>query len=85
MVQGINVKSGENGSRIEIECPHQNGLLYAVKAEASWVCTDELVHAHAMAGFLGDLVAMGDPKVADLMQVWGLYYRKRPLKDSETV
>ena len=84
MVHGIKVKPSENGSRIEIECPHQNGLLYAVRAEASWVCTDDLVHAHAMAGFLADLVAMGDPKVADLMQVWGLYYRKRPLNDVPT-
>ena len=58
---GIIVKSGQEGSRIELQCPHQNGLLYAVPGEASWVCSAELLPAHAMAGFLRELVKLSDP------------------------
>lgn len=79
---GIIVKAGAEGSRIELQCPHQNGLLYAVPAEASWVCTTELLPAHAMAGFLRELVKLNDPRVQGLMQRWGLYYRARPVTPS---
>ena len=80
---GIIVKAGEEGSRIELQCPHQNGLLYAVPGEASWVCSAELLPAHAMAGFLRELVKLSDPRVQGLMQRWGLYYRARPVTTSE--
>ena len=77
---GLTVKVSAQGTRVELQCPHQNGLLYAVAAEASWVCTDELRHAHALAGFLGELVKLGNPQVQELMQRWGLYFRVRPLR-----
>ena len=76
---GINVKRGSEGARVALECPHQNGLLYAVPAEASWVCSQDLLPAHALAGFLGDLVKLGDSRISDLMQRWGLYFRQGPL------
>ena len=76
---GINVKGGSEGARVELECPHQNGLLYAIPAEASWVCSQDFLPAHALAGFLGALVKLGDPRISDLMQLWGLYFRQRPL------
>ena len=79
---GITVKAGPEGSRIEIQCTHQNGLLYVVPAEASWVCSAELLPAHAMAGFLKELVKLGEPRVQSLMQRWGLYYRDRPVAPS---
>ena len=79
---GITIKVGPEGSRIEFECPHQNGLLYVVPAEASWVCTAELMPAHAMAGFMKELVKLSDARVQGLMQRWGLYYRARPIAAS---
>ena len=79
---GITIKVGPEGSRIEFECPHQNGLLYVVPAEASWVCTADLLPAHAMAGFMKELVKLSDPRVQGLMQRWGLYYRARPIAPS---
>ena len=79
---GITIKVGQEGSRIEIQCPHQNGLLYAVPGDASWVCSADLLPAHAMAGFLKELVKLGDPRVQGLMQRWGLYYRDRPVTPS---
>ena len=79
---GITVKAGQEGSRIEFQCPHQNGLLYTVPGEASWVCSPELLPAHAMAGFLKELVKLGEPRVQGLMQRWGLYYRDRPITSS---
>lgn len=80
---GLQVK-GESGSkRVELECEHQNGLLYVVPSEASWVCSDELLHVHALAGFLRELAELGDPRVKDAMQRWGLYYRERPLTTEE--
>ncbi len=81
MAYGITVKRDTGGSRVEIECMHQSALVYVVPAEASWVCSDELVHAHAIAGFFKDLAALESPAVRQVMQRWGLYYRERPLAD----
>ena len=76
---GLSVK-GESGSkRVELQCEHNNGLLYVVPSEASWVCSDELLHVHALAGFLKQLVQLDDPQVNEAMQRWGLYFRERPL------
>ncbi|MCH8206366.1 MAG: hypothetical protein IH956_05120 [Chloroflexi bacterium] len=78
---GINIKHGSGGKRLEIQCTHQNGLLYVVPSEASWVCTEELLHAHAIAGFFKQLAELKDQRVQELMQRWGLYFRERPLAD----
>ena len=76
---GLAVK-GESGSkRVELQCEHQNGLLYVVPGEGSWVCSEDLLHVHAMAGFFGELVELNDPRVKEAMQRWGLYFRQRPL------
>ena len=83
MSHGITVKSGEGGSRVEVQCVHQNGLLYVVPGEASWVCSDELRPAHALAGFLRELTGLEDPRIRDLMRRWGLYFRERPLEPEE--
>ena len=58
---GLSVK-GESGSkRVELECGHQSGLLYVVPSEGSWVCSEDLLHAHSLAGFFKDhrLVILG--------------------------
>ena len=47
----------------------------------TWVCSEELMHAHAMAGFFRQLMALEDDRVHEIMQRWGLYYRSRPLAD----
>ena len=79
---GLTVK-GETGSkRLELECEHQNGLLYVVPSEGSWVCSDELLHVHAMSGFFQQLVGLDDPRVNEAMRRWGLYYRRRPLANN---
>ena len=76
---GLNVKHDTGGKRVEIQCKHQNGLLYVVPSEASWVCSEELMHVHALAGFFSQLVELEDQRVTDAMRRWGLYFRKRPL------
>jgi len=76
---GLTVKRDSGGHRIEVECKHQNGLIYVVPSEASWVCTDELRHAHSLAGFFKDLTELDDSRVQDAMQRWGIYFRTRPL------
>lgn len=76
---GLNVKHDTGGKRLEIQCAHQNGLLYVVPSEASWVCSEDLLHAHAMAGFFRQLTELNDQRVEELMQRWGLYFRERPL------
>ena len=76
---GVTVKYDTGGTRVELKCPHLNGLLYATPAELSWVCTDELRHVHALAGLLDDLVKLENPQIQEVMQRWGLYYRSRPL------
>ena len=76
---GLTVKTGEDMARVQVTCPHQSGLIYAVPGDRSWVCSDELRPAHAMAGFFRELIALKDPRVESLMQQWGLYYRSLPL------
>ena len=80
---GLTVK-GETGSkRVELECEHQNGLVYVVRADRNWVCSDELLHVHSLAGFFKGLSELDDERITQAMQDWGLYYRARPL-DSES-
>lgn len=76
---GITVKTGPDLARVQVSCPHQSGLIYVVPGERSWVCTDELRPAHALAGFFREMIALDDPRVAELMQQWGIYYRSLPL------
>ena len=80
---GLTVKHGRGGKRVEMECEHQNGLLYVVPSESSWVCSDDLMHAHALAGFFRQLTELEDERVDALMQRWGLYYRPRELAASQ--
>ena len=79
---GLSIKPGEDMTRIQVTCAHQSGLLYIVPAERSWVCSREHVPAHALAGFFRELAGLADPRVQELMQLWGIYYRQLPL-DSE--
>ena len=51
VTNGLNVKVGQNITRMQISCEHQSGLLYMVPGEKSWVCSQELMPAHALAGF----------------------------------
>ena len=81
---GVTVKVGADMTRIQVTCPHQSGLIYAVPGERSWVCEDELRAAHGLAGFFRELIALQDPRVAGLMQQWGLYYRSLPLPEGES-
>ena len=76
---GITVKSGDGMTRVEVTCRHQSGLIYVVPASRSWVCSEELIPAHALAGFFRELVALKLGPVAELMQDWGIYYRQLPL------
>ena len=80
---GLTVKQGSGGNRLEMECSHQNGLLYVIPGDGSWVCSEELLHAHALAGFFKELMELNDDRLHELMQRWGLYYRSRPLETGE--
>ena len=76
---GLKVDQGEGMTRVQVSCMHQSGLLYVVPAERSWVCTQEYMPAHAIAGFLKELMELKDQRVKDLMQSWGIYFRELPL------
>ena len=77
---GLTVKQGSGGKRLEMQCSHQNGLLYVIPGEGSWVCSQELMHAHALAGFFRELMELDDDRLHQLMQRWGLYFRSRPIE-----
>ena len=83
---GFALKIGKGSASIGMECPHQNGLLYMVPGDRSWVCEDDLRPAHVLAGFFKDIAALDDARIRDAMNRWGLYYRSRPLAgaDSDT-
>ena len=80
---GLIVKHDNEGKRIEMQCEHQNGLVYVVRGEANWVCDEGLLHAHSLAGFFRELGELEDERVGDIMQRWGIYYRSRPLADAD--
>ena len=75
---GLVIVPGEDMTRIQVSCEHQNGLIYVVPAERSWVCDSERLPAHALAGFFQELVSLQQPAVQQLMQQWGIYYRQTP-------
>ncbi len=78
---GLKIK-GETGSlRVELECEHQNGLVYVVRADKNWVCSEDLLHVHSLAGFFRELEGLRDPRVREIMRKWGVYYRSRPLAE----
>ncbi len=81
MAYGITIKQGTGGTRVEIRSRNQAGVLYAVPAEGSWVASPDQLHAHALAGFFGDLVKRDDPGLRALMNKWGLSFRELPLED----
>ena len=78
---GLMVKPGEGMTRVQISCMHQSGLLYVVPAEKTWVCSQEHMPSHALAGFLAELMDLEDPRVKELMQRWGIYFRQLPLDE----
>ena len=75
---GLELKPSEEMTRIQAVCQHQQGLIYVVPAERSWVCTPEYLAAHALAGFFRELGALKNPAVEGLMKDWGIYYRQLP-------
>jgi len=79
---GLEVIQGNDMTRIRAVCDHQSGLIYVVPAERSWVCDQEFMPAHALAGFFRELTLLENKEVEELMQQWGLYYRQLP-KDQE--
>jgi hypothetical protein len=80
---GVTITTGSDMTRIQVSCEHQNGLIYVVPAEGSWVCAGEHLPAHALAGFFGELAALQLPMVQNLMTQWGIYYRNLPRGSGE--
>jgi hypothetical protein len=74
-VLGLTINKGNKGNRISLKCDHFNSLLYTIPSESSWVCSDDLIHAHALSGFFHDLTGLKEEKVKNLMQKWGIYHR----------
>ena len=73
---GLEIIPGNDMIRIKAVCEHQRGLIYVVPAERSWVCDQEYLPAHALAGFFRELSALDSPEVRGLMQQWGIYFRE---------
>ena len=80
---GLDIKLGQGMSRVYLACTHQKGLLYIVPAEKSWVCSSEEMPAHALSGFLGELLDTQNPVVKEMMNRWGLYFRRLPLEGGD--
>ena len=80
---GLTLHSTETSDRLEVQCKHQNGQLYMVPADRSWVCDVELRHAHVLAGFFKELAALDLPVIHDIMNRWGLSYRERQLAEQD--
>ena len=76
---GLEVKGDSGGKRVELQCEHHNGLLYVTPSESTWVCSDQMLHVHALAGFFKQLAQLDDARVKEAMQRSGLHFRERPL------
>ena len=72
---GLEIKGDTGNKRIELRCEHLGGLLYVVPGEENWVCSDDLIHVHALSGFFGQLSQLNDPRITETMQRWGIYFR----------
>ena len=81
---GLKITPGEEMTRIQVTCEHQQGLIYVVPAERSWVCNSDTLPAHALAGFFRELVGLQRPEVRDLMRQWGIYYRQLPQSEDSS-
>ena len=81
---GIQITSTEEMTRIQVACKHQQGLIYVVPAERSWVCNSADLPAHALAGFFRELVGLQRPEVNTLTQQWGIYYRQLPRSEASS-
>ena len=80
---GFTLKAGQGSASMEMECPHQNGLLYMVPGERSWVCEEDVRPAHVLAGFFKEIAELDDARIREAMNRWGLYYRPRALKSQD--
>ncbi len=80
--QGISIKNASEGKRINLCCDHNSGVIYIVPSEASWVCNQENIAAHAISGFFRDITKLEDLQIEQIMQKWGLYYRDLKIIDS---
>ena len=81
---GFALKSGPVSASLAMECPHQNGLLYVVPGDRSWVCEDEVRPAHALAGFFSEITSLNDTRILETMNRLGLSYRPRSLAKKGT-
>ena len=81
---GLQITTNDEMTRIQVTCEHQQGLIYVVPAERSWVCNSEALPAHALAGFFRELVDLERPEVSKLMRQWGIYYRQLPQTEGST-
>ena len=72
---GLKIRGESNGKRIEMSCDHHSGILYAVPSASSWVCSQDMLHIHALVGFFNDIQALDSIDIRNMMQKWGLYYR----------
>ena len=81
---GLTITPGNDMTRIHASCEHQNGLIYVMPADRSWVCNSDYLPAHALAGFFRELVELKHPQVQELMQQWGIYYRQLPLDQEQS-
>ena len=81
---GLQITPGAEMTRIQVTCEHQQGLIYVVPAERSWVCNSETLPAHALAGFFRELVGLQRPEISNLMRQWGIYYRQLPQSEAST-
>ncbi|HJM53740.1 MAG TPA: hypothetical protein QGI07_06930 [Dehalococcoidia bacterium] len=80
---GFTLKTGKGSASMAMECPHQNGLLYMVPGDRSWVCEDDVRPAHVLAGFFKEISGLDDARIREAMNRWGLYYRPRSLSDGD--
>lgn len=84
MPRGLDFHRGHGQWIVTMGCEHQHGRLYVIEgAEMNWVETSMPLVPHSLAGFFRELVELQDPRIKDLMQRWGLYYRQLPLEEKE--
>lgn len=81
MGNGITVKQGDVGARIEIRSKNQAGVLYVVPAEANWVAAEDQLYAHSIAGFFTEIMELESEDVKRLMHRWGLSFRPLALEE----
>tara|TARA_B100000676_G_C18053347_1_gene832685 strand:+ start:1388 stop:1696 length:309 start_codon:yes stop_codon:yes gene_type:complete len=76
-IKGLTIKNQQDLTSLEASSSNQHGLIYITHgAPKNWVAKPDEMVSHTLAGFFKALNQIDDPRIASLMNDYGLVYRE---------